>query len=286
MTAAPALWSVAAQTPDSLIVNGDFEEGPPVSAFLNIAVGVDTIAGWVVTGEGIDYVESGYYHASKGSRSLDLDGSRRSRTTPPYVQGGIAQTFPTTPGQRYTVTFDLAGNPYRPPAEKPMRVSAAGESMDFEFDITGKTGPNMGWLSKTFTFTAKESSTTLEFRSLTESPLTGYGAAIDNVVVTTAPAGSAVEVRETDEELEAGRPPEEGAGSGGKARREPAEEPDEPDEEGSFEGGAGELGQQVEARMRDRSGIHGSLRRLDWRRSTSRSNSASSSSLTSWRSAR
>ncbi len=196
-----ALWISFAQTPESLIVNGDFEEGPPVGGFLNVAGGVDTISGWIVTGEGIDYV-GGYFKASKGSRSLDLDGSARSRTTPPYVKGGIAQTFATTPGQRYLVTFDFAGNPARPPAQKPMRVSAADESVDFVFDITGKTAVNVGWLPKTFTFTAKVASTTLEFRSLMESGLTGYGPAIDNVVVTTAPADSAVEVRETEEEIQ------------------------------------------------------------------------------------
>ena len=197
-----ALWCSAAQTPASLIVNGDFEEGPLVRTFLNLAGEASTLDGWVVTGEGIDYVGNDYYRASKGIRSLDLDGSQRSRTTPPYVQGGIAQTFPTTPGQRYLVTFDFAGNPARPPAQKPMRVSAAGESMDFVFDITGKTARNMGWLPKTFTFTAKETSTTLEFRSLMASGMTGYGPAIDNVVVTTATEESAVEVRETEEEIQ------------------------------------------------------------------------------------
>ncbi len=194
-----ALCFSAAETPASLIVNGDFEDGPPVGMYLNIAGEANTITGWIVTGEGIDLVGKSYYLPSKGERSLDLDGSARSRTTPPYAQGGIAQTFPTTPGQRYVVTFDMAGNPAKPPPQKPMRVSAAGQSADFMFDITGKNAVNMGWLPKTFTFTANEDSTTLEFVSLTVSPLTGFGAAIDNVTVTVA---GPVEVRETDEEIQ------------------------------------------------------------------------------------
>ena len=198
--AAPSIG--AAQVPDSLIVNGDFEEGPAVATYMNLATGAVSLKGWIVTGEGIDYVGSRYYLPSKGMRSLDLDGSAASKTTPPYVQGGIAQTFPTTPGQRYVASFDMAGNPNRPPAQKPMRVSAAGQSMEFVFDITGKNGRNMGWLRKEFTFTAKETSTTLEFRSLTVSPLTGYGAAIDNVTVTTAGPADAIEVRETDKEIQ------------------------------------------------------------------------------------
>jgi len=197
-----ALCFSAAQAPASLIVNGDFEEGPAIGAFLNIAGEASTITGWIVTGEGIDFVGEAYYRPSKGIRSLDLDGSERSRTSPPYVQGGIEQTFPTTPGQRYAVAFDMAGNPARPPMQKPMRVSAAGESMDFVFDITGKNAVKMGWLPKTFTFTAKETSTTLEFRSLTVSPLTGYGPAIDNVTVTVAGPENSVEVRETEKEIQ------------------------------------------------------------------------------------
>ncbi len=198
--AAPSIG--AAQATDSLIVNGDFEEGPAVTTYMNLATGAVTLNGWIVTGEGIDYVGSGYYLPSKGMRSLDLDGSAASKATPPYVQGGVAQTFPTTPGQRYVASFDMAGNPNRPPAQKPMRVSAAGESLEFVVDITGKNGRNMGWVTKEFTFTAKETSTTLEFRSLTVSPLTGYGAAIDNVTVTTAGPAEAIEVRETEKEIQ------------------------------------------------------------------------------------
>ena len=67
---------------------------------------------------------------------------------------------------------------------KPMRVSAAGQSMEFAFDITGKTFRKMGSLPKSRTFTARDVATTLEFRSLSVSPQTGFGPAIDNVSVT------------------------------------------------------------------------------------------------------
>jgi outer membrane protein OmpA-like peptidoglycan-associated protein len=59
----------------------------------------------------------------------------------------------------------------------------------------------MRWLATTWTFTAKETATTLEFKSLTISPQTGFGAAIDNVSVVpdTAPA---LVVRESDTEIQ------------------------------------------------------------------------------------
>jgi choice-of-anchor C domain-containing protein len=190
-----------AQDTRNLLANGSFEQGPAVGGFLNLAAGNKSLPGWVVTGEGVDYVSTGYWVSSQGSRAIDLDGSARSAKTPPYVHGGIAQTFPTTAGARYRVTFDLAGNPNELPRIKPLRVSAAGESVEFTFDATGKTGRNMGWTPKSWTFTAAGASTTLEFHSLTQPPQTGYGAAIDNVVVTEEPA-LPLNVRESEQEIQ------------------------------------------------------------------------------------
>ena len=190
-----------AQPPASLIVNGSFEEGPAVGRFLNLATGDTSVRGWVVTGEGVDYVSTGYWVSSHGSRAIDLDGSARSARTPPHVQGGIAQTFATVAGARYLVSFDLAGNPNQLPRVKPMRISAASQSAEFKFDTTGKTGARMGWTPQTWTFTANSTSTTLEFRSLTVSPQTGYGAAIDNVAVVPEPA-SQLKVQESEKEIQ------------------------------------------------------------------------------------
>jgi choice-of-anchor C domain-containing protein len=189
------------QGPDSLIVNGSFEDAPPVRTFFNIAAGASSLEGWQVTGEGIDVVSDVYWQASHGVRSVDLDGSARSRTSPPYSHGGVAQSFNTTSGTRYLVTFDMAGNTAAPPAMKPMRVSAAGQSMDFAFDVTGKTFRNMGWLPKSWTFTARGVATTLEFRSLTVSPQTGYGPAIDNVSVTALDTKQPLNVTESEKEI-------------------------------------------------------------------------------------
>jgi len=192
---------VYAQSATSLVVNGGFEEGPPVRTFLNLPAGNTSLPGWVVTGEGVDYVAEAYWISSRSARAIDLDGSARSAKTPPYVQGGIAQTFPTTVGTRYRVTFDLAGNPNQLPRVKPLRVSAAGETADFTFDATGKTGRTMGWTPKSWAFMATSTSTTLEFRSLTVSPQTGFGAAIDNVVVT-PDADTTLSIRESEQEIQ------------------------------------------------------------------------------------
>lgn len=82
-----------------------------------------------------------------------------------------------------------------------MQVAAAGQSVEFFFDATGRTGRNMGWETKAWTFTARGDSTTLEFTSLTESPETGYGAAIDRVAVTLLEDGP-LRVVESEREIQ------------------------------------------------------------------------------------
>lgn len=193
--------AVHAQQPAGLIRNGSFEEGPGTRAFLNLPGGSTTVPGWLVTGEGIDLVGAGYWRSSEGTYAIDLDGSARSRTTPPHVRGGIAQSFATVPGRRYRVTFDLAGNPNRGPTRKPMRVSAAGQSAEFVFDATGRSGRDMGWVASEWEFTAATDSTTLEFTSLTQSPQTGYGAAIDRVAVVLLADGP-LKVTENEREIQ------------------------------------------------------------------------------------
>lgn len=166
-----------------LIENGSFELGQDPGAFTELPAGSNNITGWTVTGEAIDYIGT-EWEASDGLRSVDLDGSSGS---PPHPTGGIAQTFATASGIAYLVTFDMAGNPVDDPTIKPMRVEAAGQSADFFFDTTGRSNADMGWLSKSWTFTATAAQTTLEFRSLTQEPETGYGPAVDNISVTVVP---------------------------------------------------------------------------------------------------
>lgn len=156
----------------NLIQNGSFETATvnPGASFIGLGAGSTAITGWTVSQGSIDYIGT-LWQASNGSRSLDLSGENA---------GGIQQTFKTTVGKTYRVTFDLAGNTFTSPTIKDMRVSAGGSSADFSFDTTGKSNSNMGWLSKSWDFTANSTTTTLEFISLTNS---FAGPALDNVSV-------------------------------------------------------------------------------------------------------
>lgn len=186
----------------SLIVNGSFEDAPPVRTFVNMVAGASPLEGWQVTGSDIDVVGAASWPASHGVNSIDLDGYGQSRTSSPVVQSGIAQSFRTTPGTRYLVTFDMAGNPMGPPAVKSMRVSAGDQSMEFTFDTTGKSGRHMGWLAKSWTFTATGVTATLEFRSLSVSPLTRFGPAVDNISVTALDTRQPLNVTESEKEIQ------------------------------------------------------------------------------------
>jgi choice-of-anchor C domain-containing protein len=157
----------------NLLVNGGFEEGPEPDAFKSLPKDSNDIKGWKVIKGEIDYIGS-YWQAAGGKRSLDLHGS------PGF--GGVAQTFKTTKGQKYRVTFSIAGNPDGSVAKKRVGVKAADKQAEFEFDVTGKTKEAMGWEKKTWDFTATEEETTLEIYTLmTEDE--SCGPALDEVSV-------------------------------------------------------------------------------------------------------
>jgi choice-of-anchor C domain-containing protein len=163
--------------PPNLLVNGSFEEGPPLGNFLPLNPGSTAIKGWVVTRGQVDLVGS-HWPAAHGKRSIDLHGS-------PGL-GGVRQTFPTKPSQRYRVTFSLAANPEGSVPKKVLGVSAAATRAVFTVDATGKTVRDLGWQKKSWVFRALGSRTTLEFYTLMkEDP--ACGPAIDDVCVVEAP---------------------------------------------------------------------------------------------------
>jgi choice-of-anchor C domain-containing protein len=121
----------------NLLVNGTFEVGPALDNWgVPLNPGSTALQGWTATRGQIDVVTGKSWKAADGDRSLDLHGS------PGF--GGIAQTFETKKGQRYRVTFWMAGNPVGEVPVKNLAVAAAGKSQAFAFDTTGRTADRMG----------------------------------------------------------------------------------------------------------------------------------------------
>ncbi|MFG0315161.1 MAG: hypothetical protein ACF8LL_13375 [Phycisphaerales bacterium] len=77
----------------------------------------------------------------------------------------------------------MSANMYGGPTPKVLRVHAAGDAEDFEFDYVaaGATAADPAWERMTWSFTATGSSTNLWFEGISGGV---YGAALDNVVVT------------------------------------------------------------------------------------------------------
>jgi len=155
----------------NLVHNGGFELGPEPDMVMAISAGSTAIQGWTVTGAAIDYV-GGQWAAREGARSVALNG-----TSP----GGLSQSFLTLAGQPYQVKFFLAGDAFSNPILKHVRVSAAGQTQDYEFNAEHAWPWDLGWLEKTFSFTASAGTTTLQFTSLDAGDT---GPALDSVVVT------------------------------------------------------------------------------------------------------
>jgi choice-of-anchor C domain-containing protein len=164
---------------ENLLVNGSFEEGPETPNDgvhnLNLDERSTAVKGWVLTRRGGGPVDDTYWTPAHGKRSWAV-------TWPGGDEGGaVSQTFDSRKGQKYRLTFYLAGDPLGGPQEKKLKVSAAGQSVEFISNITGKDVREMGWVRKWWTFTAHSQRTTLEFSALSKGI---FGSAIDDVVVT------------------------------------------------------------------------------------------------------
>ena len=157
------------------VTNGSFENGTFSGApWDTLNSGSTNITGWTIGSGSVDSIGS-YWPASNGSRSIDLSGDG---------PGTISQALATTIGNTYTVSFDLSGNPACGPAIKTLIVNATGGSADpFTYDISvaGNTLTDMKWASRTYSFVATVTTSTLTLTSTTEGIC---GPAIDNIVVT------------------------------------------------------------------------------------------------------
>jgi choice-of-anchor C domain-containing protein len=172
-----AVLASGASAQGALVVNGSFEEGSYTSAPFDTLTAVSTaITGWTVMTGSIDWIGS-YWQASDGVRSLDLSG-----LTDGVI--GVSTNLSTTPGQVYSLTFDLSGNPDFA-GEKRLLVNVGSFPQQLFTFNASNSRPNMGWVSQSYTFTANSTSTALTFASgNVGSP---YGPALDNVAVIAVP---------------------------------------------------------------------------------------------------
>lgn len=169
--------AMAGQAQANLISNGSFETA------------LSSSSDWTIGAGGIDriYDNTPYsgWQASHGSYSIDLNA---------FEPGFIEQTFATTAGLKYVVSFDLSGNPGEPLAEKSLDVlidNVLKDSYTYNTATNNNDENDMKWETYSFSFIADDSSATLKFLSTTAGgygfPIDAQGPALDNIVVDPVP---------------------------------------------------------------------------------------------------
>jgi choice-of-anchor C domain-containing protein len=163
----------------NILVNGGFERGADPGVQLALTSGTTFLTGWTVANPGFAlYYVGTAWQAEEGTRSLEL------ANPPPgnlKYAGGVSQTFPTTAGQKYLLTFYQAGNPsYKQPMTIEAQVAGLTSTYTYQADANGSP-QQMEWVRRAITFTAKAASTTVAFYAYQTCCNVGLG--LDNVQV-------------------------------------------------------------------------------------------------------
>jgi hypothetical protein len=179
------------QSRADLIVNGSFENFIIAGTDENFGSFIryfsppanTDIASWTISGtasdgapNNVDLVHNTLYPAFAGSQSLDMEGAVGA-------SGEIFQSFATTPGDVYNLSFEYANNPQPGPSSSgSMNILVTGTTTLLNQDVThsGSLFTNMNYQLFSQNFTADSATTTLQFEALTKS---GFGIALDAVSV-------------------------------------------------------------------------------------------------------
>lgn len=164
--------SLAGPARADLIVSGGFEMPAIASGFLTYPAGDPALTPWVITAGSVDIVTS-FWPPFEGNQTLDLSG---------LDAGTISQTFATTPGAAYSLSFYYANHFMVPEASMTVRVLGTGTLLSQDLVHAGSAFDDMGWTHFTATFVADSAATTLSFTDTSLTP--SFGTALDAVSVT------------------------------------------------------------------------------------------------------
>lgn len=164
----------------NLIVNGSFEEGSfdgnSSTSFNAVPTDSTKITGWVGTQQGCDWHQAVEFKpAYAGFRMVDL-----TRGT---LLGGISQTFSTSIGQSYEVSFYMSAPKIGFQEPRTAKATVAGNT--YQFATPSSSENSLVWSKKTFTFSAIATQSTLEF--IGNAQFQYWGPVIDDVSVQAVP---------------------------------------------------------------------------------------------------
>jgi hypothetical protein len=185
--AVAAALATPAHAATNLLTNGSFEDAsagntaPGATQTFTQYVGTTNMDGWLVVGDSVAWIGGAQFglSASDGGKFLDLTDYAVGA---PY--GGVQQSFVSTPGQSYTLTFDLGSSAqWGPTSALTAMVAVVAGTASQTFSSTNVTGNNV-WQSYSLTFTALNPTTTITLQGAAGD----YYIGLDNVsVVATAP---------------------------------------------------------------------------------------------------
>ncbi len=158
--------SISVSTPTSqLLVNGSFESD---------------YSGWTIAGN--QFIQSSApYVATDGSKLNSFNAGNQA------PNGVISQSFSTTSGKTYTLTFDAGVFSFNTnPQKLQVTVNGTGSLFSQVLTLTGLGGGTNRWLPQSFTFVADSAVSTLTFRDQSAST-NGLDLLLDNVSVTGPP---------------------------------------------------------------------------------------------------
>jgi len=178
LTAAMLLLAVSPGRADQ-IVNGGFESfiiagsDTPMGGFTRyFSPPPNTdITGWTISGSSggnpnnVDLVSSSLCPAFAGTQSLDMEGAIGA-------SGVISQSFATTPGDTYDLSFAYGNNPYGGDPGASMNALVTGTGVLLNQNVSHNTSIFGGSMNNDVfsqDFVADSATTTLQFSALTNS---------------------------------------------------------------------------------------------------------------------
>jgi choice-of-anchor C domain-containing protein len=173
-----ALLGLSAQAADAApnVTNGGFEQpGTFVGPLIAIGAGSSYLSGWKIETGSIILIQS-HWKADEAMYSVALSSLSPAK---------MSQTISGLKvGQRYALSFAMAGNSDGSNSVKPLTVSAGDISGKFTFDTDGASEPDMAWQDKVLVFVAVSDKVVISFESGEGDP---YGPVLDNIAVSPAP---------------------------------------------------------------------------------------------------
>lgn len=165
----------------NLLSNGGFENPTASGQYESLT----SLPGWTISsGHAVDLIST-FWPAAEGLQSIDLAG------TPGVIGGTLSQTFATTAGQTYFLSFSY-GNSINTSDTAVGAIDVVGSTTLLHDLVShaGSTSANMDYVNYFSVFVADSSSATLTFTHL--SPTASLGLALDNVIVEVPETSSVV----------------------------------------------------------------------------------------------